>query len=199
MTVWNCINYGVIVSSSLKALRACQQSVRCMSMLKHLTSCWIYYYLSKLLLIGQHWLPKQKSVSLFCPWLLYSVFSCLPLSVSLSLSLSFSFSLWSSHSHSLHSFTWNKCMLVLVAPVAMLVSTGLSGWADLWCSTPREISSQHWCLLLSLSLPGLSQREPYSLMSLCSWSAIDYLSELICMNVLCLSFALYSNHEEMLI
>lgn len=63
--------------------------------------------------------------------------------------------------NNLLSSTWNECKLVLVAPVAMLVSTGLSGWADLWCSTQRKISSQRWCsLLLSLHYPSLSQGNP---------------------------------------
>lgn len=71
--------------------------------------------------------------------LLCLIFLCLPL--------------WASHSHWMHSSTWNKCVLVLVAPVAMLVSTGLNGWAYLWCSTAREISSQRdarGCLLSSI-------------------------------------------------
>lgn len=53
----------------------------------------------------------------------------------------------------------------------MHVSTGLSGWADLWCSTLREICSRCWhSLLLSFQYPSLSQ-----------WSPIfPYLSLLIC-------------------
>ena len=111
-----------------------------------------------------HLLPNQQLV-----------FSS-PAHASFPLSLSVSLSLWALHSHSLHSSTWNKCMLVLVAPVAMLVSTGLSGWADLWCSTPTEISSQRWCLLLmSLQHPGLSQGSPIPLCPsclICYWSCV---------------------------
>lgn len=52
-------------------------------------------------------------------------------------------------------------MLILVTPVAMLVSTGLSGWADLWCSTPREISSRCWYSpLLSFQYSSLSRWNP---------------------------------------
>lgn len=81
-------------------------------------------------------------------------FSHLPLALLLCL-IFLRLPLRASHFHRMHSSTWNKCMLVLVAPVAMLVSTGLNGWAYLWCSTPREISSQRdacGCLLSSIQL-----------------------------------------------
>lgn len=106
----------------------------------------------------KHWLPTFISINLKTCWI--SQYLSRPTLVGHTVSQT------SSPSSgllclSLHSSTWSKCMLVLVAPVAMLLSTGLSGWVDLWCSAPREISSQRWCLLLlSLQYPGLSQGNP---------------------------------------
>lgn len=149
------------------------------------------------------WLPAvffldicQSSLS--NPILALSTCTCLSISltdptISLTSSPYFPFSCtWPFHSsHSLHASTLNKCMLVLVAPIAMLVSTGLSGSGDLWCST-QSVSA---FTPASTPLP----KEPYSPTLLSSWSAIDYVSELICMNALCLSSALHLDDEEMLI
>lgn len=127
------------------------------------------------------------------PFLRLARLLCFLRCLSLSLSLSFP-------SHSLHSSTWNKCMLVLVAPVAMLVSTGLRGLADLWCSTTRErlavSAGTCYCFLYSIQASPRGSLFPRVTLP---WSTIDYVSDFICMNDLCLSFALHSSDEEMLI
>lgn len=91
-------------------------------------------------------------------------------------------------------------MLVLVAPVAMLVSTGLRGLADLWCSTTRErlavSAGTCYCFLYSIQASPRGSLFPCVTLP---WSTIDYVSNFICMNDLCLSFALHSSNEEMLI
>lgn len=136
-----------------------------------------------------HYLPNQQSLFYF-PVPGSFTRNCVLLS----------FSFWASHPCSLHSSTWNKCMLVLVASVAMLVSTGLRGLADLWCSTPRErlavSTGATYCFLSSILAFSRGTLFPHVALS---WSAIDYVSDFICMNVLCLSSALHSSEEEMFI
>lgn len=54
----------------------------------------------------------------------------------------------------------------------------------------------HYCFLSSIQ--ASPSGTPFPRIPL-SWSAIDYVSEFICMNILCLSSALHSSDEEMLI